>query len=149
MQELKFSYYYDAQMGIQQKLLYISGLIAVGVAILVGIQKFQSSSAEANLHALKLDLLTIATKAQQYYHKPLCLDGGGLSYARITADNKGLEKLLVSPQNLNGTFQIVESSDQYLILQATGKDDYDGDGTNLTIQMKVFPDSVSTTVISY
>lgn len=136
-------------MGIQQKLLYVSGLIVVGVAILVGIQKFQSSSTEANLHALKLDLLTIATRAQQYYHKPVCLEGGGLSYAKITADSKGLEKLLVSPQNLNGTFQIVESADQYLTLQATGKDDYDGDGKNLTIEMKIFPDSVYTIVISY
>jgi len=136
-------------MGYQQKLLYISGLVAVGVAILIGIQKFESSSAEANLHALTLDLLTIATKAQQYYYKSDFLDGGGLSFAKITPDSNGLEKLLVEPQNLNGSFQIIKSDDQYLTFEATGKYDYDEDGKNLTIQMTVFADSVQTTVISY
>ncbi|MCI0494236.1 hypothetical protein L0Z72_04450 [candidate division KSB1 bacterium] len=136
-------------MGYQQKLLYISGLVAVGVAILIGIQKFESASSEANLHALTQDLLTIATKAQQYYYKPEFLEGGGLSFDEITADSKGLEKLLVEPQNINGSFQIVKSEDQCLTIEATGEGDFDGDGKNLTIQMKVFADSVQTTVISY
>jgi len=136
-------------MGYQQKLFYISGLVAVGVAILVGIQKFESSSAEANLHALTLDLLTIATKAQQYYYKPQFLEGGSRSFSEITADNKGLEKLFVKPQNLNGSFQIIQSEDRWLMLQAVGKYDFDGDGTNLTIQMKVFADSVQTMVTNY
>ncbi|HEX9973832.1 MAG TPA: hypothetical protein VGD14_17315 [bacterium] len=136
-------------MGYQQKLLYISGIVAVGVAILVGIQKFESASAEANLHALTLDLLTIATKAQQYYYKPEFLEGGGLSFAEITVDNRGLEKLLVEPQNINGSFQIIKSEDQSLTIQATGTGDYDGDGKNLTIQMTVFADNVQTMVISY
>lgn len=136
-------------MGYQQKLLYISGLVAVGIAILIGIQKFESSSAEANLHALTLDLLTIATKAQQYYYKPEFLEGGGFSFAEITADSKGLEKILADSQNIIGSFQIIESGDQSLTIQATGITDYDEDGKNLTIQMKVFADSVQTTVISY
>lgn len=136
-------------MGLQQKLLYVSGLIAVGVAILLGIQKFQSSSAEANLHALTLDLLTIATKAQQYYYKPEYLEGGGRSFAGITTDNKGLEKLLAEPQNINGSFQIINSNDQTLTIEAIGKYDYDEDGKNLTIHMKIFADSVQTKIIYY
>jgi hypothetical protein len=136
-------------MGLQQKLLYISGLIAVGAAILVGIQKFESSSAEANLHALTLDLLTIATKAQQFYHKPQFLEGGGLSFSEITADSEGLEKLLAECQNLNGNFQIISSSDQSLTIEATGTGDYDEDGKNLTIEITVFADSIQTRIISY
>lgn len=136
-------------MAYHQKMLYISGLIAVGVAILVGIKKFESSSTEANLHGLTLDLLTIATKAQQYYYKPECLEGGGLSFADLAADNAGLEKLSVESQNLNGSFQIINSNQHSLTLQATGKNDYDGDGKTLTIQMTVFADSVQTTIISY
>ena len=136
-------------MGYQQKLLYISGLVAVGVAILVGIQKYESSSAEANLHALTLDLLTIATKAQQYYYKPEFLEGGERSFSGISADSKGLEKLLTEPQNINGSFQIIKADDQSLTIQATGTGDYDEDGKNLTIQLTVFADSVQTKVISY
>ena len=136
-------------MGYQQKLFYISGLIAVGVAILIGIQKFHSSSAEANLHALTLDLLTIAIKAQQYYYKPEYFEGGGRSFAGITSDSKGLEKLLTEPQNVNGSFQIVNSDDQTLTVEATGKYDFDEDGKNLTIRMIVFADSVQTKVINY
>jgi len=136
-------------MGLQQKLIYLLVLITVGAAILVGMERFRSSLAKSTLNALKLDLLNIATKAQQHYHKPQCLGGGELSFSQITADSKGLQKLLVSSQNLNGTFQIINSEDQCLTLQAIGKDDYDGDDQNLTIQMKVFADSVQTTVISY
>lgn len=136
-------------MGYQQKLMYISGLIAVGVAILVGIQKYHSSSAEANLHALTLDLLSIATKAQQYYYKPEYLEGGGRSFTGITTDSKGLEKLLSELQNINGSFQIIGSDDQTLTIEATGKYDYNEDGRNLTIQIKIFADSVQTNIISY
>ncbi len=137
-------------MGYQQKLLYISSLLVVGAAILVGIQKFESSSMEADINALTLDLLEISTKAQAYYFKPKSLEGGGYSFSGLTTDPKDIEKLLIKPHNVNGTFKIVVSgNNDFLIIQAIGKNDYDGDSTNLTVEMKVCADSVQTAVVNY
>lgn len=136
-------------MGHQQKLLYVSGIIAVTVAILAGLQKFRSESSDAEIRHLKLDLLTIAAKAQAYYHKSASLQGGNNSFSGLTADAAGLKRLLASAENQNGTFSILQVAPQQILLQAIGKDDYDSDGQNMTVQMIVFPDSTQTTVISY
>lgn len=136
-------------MGQQQLLLYTLGLLVVGVAILVGIQKFSASHQDASIEALKLDLLTIAAKAQLYYRTPKSLDGGDHSFSGLTTHPDGLKKLGIALENENGSFKIISGNDDVLIIQAIGKDDYDGDGTNLTIEIKVFSDSVATSVVNY
>lgn len=137
-------------MGYQQKLLLVSCLAIIGAGILVGIQKFHSEAVEANLNALIIDALHIASKAQAYYYKPKYLNGGGRSFAGLISDKHGIEKLFGSPENVDGTFQILPSNDdQSLIIQATGNYDSDEDGQNLTVQLLVFPDNTKTTVINY
>jgi hypothetical protein len=133
----------------QQKLLYIAGLIVVGAAILAGIQKFKSASRDASINALTLDLLNIATRLQANYFKPKCLAGGNHSFSGLATDSSGLQQFFIKPTNINGTFKIVSADDKVLILQAIGKDDYDGDGQNLNIEMKVYADSVETMVVNY
>ena len=133
----------------QQKLLYIASLIAVGAAILAGIQKFKSTSRDASINALTLDLLNIATRLQANYFKPKCLAGGNHSFSGIATDSSGLQQIFIKPKNINGTFKIVSTDDDVVVLQAIGKDDYDGDGQNLTVEMKVFADSVETVVVDY
>lgn len=137
-------------MAYQQKLLLISCLFISGIGILAGIREFHSSSADANLNALTNDLLYIASEAQKYYHKPKNLMGGGHSFAGLQAGEKDLRKLLVESQNENGTFEIIPSeNDRCLTIRAIGKDDNDGDGQKLTIEITIYPDSVQTKIISY
>ncbi len=136
-------------MGHQQKLIYILGMITVGISILAGLQKFRSESCDAHLRHLKLELLGIASKAQAYYHKPLSQQGGNNSFVGLSADAAGLKRLMVSAANEYGTFGIVQVAPQQLLLQAIGNDDFDDDGQNITVQMIVFPDSTQTQVISY
>lgn len=137
-------------MGYHQKLLLVSCLAIIGTGILVGIQKYQSEAVNANLNALTIDALHIATKAQAYYFKPKYLNGGGRSFAGLTSDNQGIEKLFGSPQNVDGTFQILPANnDQSIIIQATGNYDTDEDGQNITVQMIVFPESTRTIIINY
>jgi len=136
-------------MGYQQKLLYIAGLVTVGAAILVGIQKFESSSLDANIDALTFDLMNIALRLQTGYFKPEFLAGGNHSFSGIAIDSSGLQKLAIKSDNINGTFKIVSADDEFVVIQAVGKDDYDGDGQNLTVEMKVFADSVETVVVNY
>lgn len=135
-------------MAYQQKLLYISSLIALGAAILVGIQKFESSSRDANIDALTLDLMNIATRLQANYFTPQCLAGGDHSFSGIGIDSSALERFFIKPNNINGSFNIISVDDKMLVIQAIGKEDYDGDGQNLTIEMKVFADSLETVVVN-
>ncbi|MDZ7401006.1 MAG: hypothetical protein ONB37_12660 [candidate division KSB1 bacterium] len=130
-------------------MLYTLGLLAVGAAILVGIEKFNSAHQEASQHALTLDLLSIAAKAQAYYHTLKFLGGTPYPFSDLTKEADGLKKLGIAADNENGHFQIISANDHLVIIQAIGKDDYDGDGQKLTIQMKVYPDSVQTAVINY
>ncbi len=67
-------------MGQQQLLLIVLGVIIVGIAIVVGINLFQSSAVEANRSAVIQDLNTLASKAQEYYKKPTAQGGGGNSF---------------------------------------------------------------------
>ena len=137
-------------MSHQQKLFYTLGLLIMGVAILVGIHKLKSSDEEANVKALTLDLMDIAAKIQAYYFQPKLLGGGDHSFSGLTSDEDGLTKLFIKSQNINGTFKFVNSgNDDFMIIRATGKNDYDGDGKNLTIEVKVYPDSMETVVVNY
>ncbi len=43
----------------------------------------------------------------------------------------------------------MSGNDDVLVIQAIGKEGYDGDEQNLPIEMKVYTDSVETAVISY
>jgi len=136
-------------MAYQQKLLYIASMIVVGAAIIVGVQKFESSSQDANIDALTLDLMNIALKLQTGYFKPEFLAGGNHSFSGIATDSSGLQQFFIKPNNIHGSFKIVSADDEFVVIQAVGKDDYDGDGQNLTVEMKVFADSVETVVVNY
>jgi Tfp pilus assembly protein PilE len=90
-------------MGQQQLLLIVLGVIIVGIAIVVGINLFQSSAVDANRNAVIQDLNTLAAKAQEYYKKPTSLGGGGNSFVGFTIPT-GLSS------NANGTYAISGSA---------------------------------------
>ena len=136
-------------MGQQQLLLIVLSVIIVGIAVVVGINMFSASSASANLEAVTNDLLNLASRAQQYYVKPTGLGGGGNSFVGLSADAPGLQKLTPRASNDNGTFSVSAAGTATSVtLQGVGNQDGDGDGTNCTIQITVFSDSLSTTVVN-
>ena len=136
-------------MGQQQLLLIVLSVIIVGIAVVDGINMFIASSASANLEALTNDLLNLASRAQQYYVKPTGLGGGGNSFVGLSADATGLQKLTPKASNDNGTFSVSTAGTATSVtLQGVGNQDGDGDGTNCTIQITVFSDSLSTTVVN-
>ncbi len=67
-------------MGQQQLLLIALGIIVVGIAVVVGINQFSTSAAEANRDQLISDLNFLSVVAQAYYKKPASYGGGGLSF---------------------------------------------------------------------
>ena len=124
-------------MGQQQLLLIVLSVIIVGIAVVVGIQMFSASSASSNLEAVTGDLLNLASRAQQFYVKPSGLGGGGNSFSGLTANDAGIQKL--TPKASNGTS---------VTLQGVGNQDGDGDGTDCTVQITVFSDSLATTIVN-
>ena len=75
-------------MGQQQLLLIVLGVIIVGIAVVVGINYFTSSSGKANREAIIADLTDIAIMAQKYYREPIKLGGGGNTFTGWTVPCK-------------------------------------------------------------
>lgn len=102
-------------MGQQQLLLVILGVIIVGIAIVVGIEMFQSQSIESNRDAVLSDLQHIAALAEAHWKKPESLGGGGESF-------RGFELPAGLDENANGTYTIVRETDTRLVIVATGRE---------------------------
>ena len=71
-------------MGQQQLLLIVLGVIIVGIAVVVGINLFNASAEEANKDGVVSDCTNLGAMAQQYFKKPLSMDGGGNSFVGWT-----------------------------------------------------------------
>lgn len=123
-------------MGQQQLLLIVLSAIIVGISIVVGINMFSQSAGSANQDAVLQDIMTIATRAQEWYRKPALLGGGDRSFAAVTLDT-----LNFPATNANGAYQIAGVANQATIT-GTGVEDQDGDGNPLQIQVIVVPDSI-------
>ncbi len=94
-------------MGQQQLLLVILVTIIVGVATVVAINVFGTSAKNANMDAVRQDMLTIGAEAQGWYMKPKMMNGGGGSFNNINFDNLGFgysEKTTNGVKNANGTY---------------------------------------------
>jgi len=129
-------------MGQQQLLLIVLSVIIVGIAVVVGINMFSSSAASANLEAVTSDLLNLASRAQQYYVKPSGMGGGGNSFSGIT-----ISDLTEKTSNDNGSYSISTAGTATLVgIQGVGVQDGDSDGTNCTVVVTVFSDSIATSV---
>ena len=125
-------------MGQQQLLLIVLGVIIVGIAVVVGINVFTASSAEANRDAIVSDLTNLAAMAQQYYRKPDALGGGGNSFTGWTVPTQ-----LANTANMSEAVTYT-TGDQSITLSAKGTESVGGSKVQAT--MTVYPDSVSTTI---
>ena len=113
-------------MGQQQLLLIVLGVIIVGIAVVVGINLFQSSARDANRNAVIQDLNTLAAKAQEYYRKPTSLAGGGNSFVGFTIPT-GLGS------NGNGTYTISSAGTATaIVFTGVGTEDGNTTGTAVT-----------------
>ncbi len=130
-------------MGTQQLMLIVLGVIIVGIAIVVGIQMFGQSAVEANKNAILQDALNVAAKAQQWYRKPTVLGGGGRSFSGFD-----LSDISMDSTTENGTIRISNVTSNSFRITVVGKEDGDGDGTPVTVQLTVYPDSTSNPTIS-
>jgi type II secretory pathway pseudopilin PulG len=126
-------------MGQQQLLLVILVTIIVGIATVVAINTFGSAAGNANVSAVRNDIAQIASSAQGQYRKPAVLGGANQNWSKVTFNKmafsaKELGGSGTKAINLNGTYVLDGSNDDYLVITAypSSSDDYGGsidDGT--------------------
>lgn len=76
-------------MGQQQLLLVVLVTIIVGIATVVAINVFGSAGDNANVQAVRNDLLSMAASAQAYFMKPTMMGGGSGAFTAITWQDLG------------------------------------------------------------
>jgi Tfp pilus assembly protein PilE len=136
-------------MGQQQLLLIVLGVIIVGIAVVVGINVFTASSANANRDAVISDLTTLAAMAQQHYRKPVAMGGGGNSFST----SNGAAAAWTIPASLdttaNGTYVLTSAPTATSVsITGTGNEiGNDGSG-EVEVVMVVGRNSITSTTIS-
>ena len=122
-------------MGQQQLLLLILGTIVVGVSIVVGINMFGQSAVQANQDAVLQDVLTIASRAQEWARKPAQMGGGRVG---ATAGYSGVTLAKVSwpATNANGSYALSSIQSGNFVVTGTGSE-------GVVIVTTVYVDSIS------
>ena len=117
-------------MGQQQLLLIILGVIIVGIAIAVGVVMFRDNGVSANRDAMRSDLLLLASKAKQYYRRPVSMGGGGYSFDGITMAKIATSQF--SDSNANGSYTLTFNNSKEILLKGIGHIQLDnGDKTEV------------------
>lgn len=108
-------------MGQQQLLLVILVTILVGIATVVALSVFGSSNRNANVDAVRQDMLTIAASSQGWYIKPTMMGGGnssfvGMKFQDISFPADSIYSDSLTASNMNGTYVISgETSTQFTL----------------------------------
>jgi len=127
-------------MGQQQLLLIILGTIIVSIAIIVGMNLFQSSAISANRDGLDSDLLHLANQAQAFHKKTTNFGGGNKSFVGFSIPPR-----LTS--NDHGSYSILYARTDRMMMEGVGVEKVSGgvgcsEGNYVTHRILVFPDSV-------
>ena len=93
-------------MGQQQLLLVILVTIIVGLATVVAINTFQSAAEDANMDAIRQDILQAQANANSYIQKPEVLGGGNGVYQGIS-----LQAISIPVENENAQYELGEIND--------------------------------------
>ncbi|MDZ7757446.1 hypothetical protein [Rhodohalobacter sp.] len=103
-------------MGQQQLLLVILVTIIVGLATVVAINTFQSAAEDANMDAIRQDILQAQSNANAYALKPDVLGGGNGGYQGIT-----LREISLPEENDNALYELGEINDDSFEIIATSE----------------------------
>ncbi|MCX6174739.1 MAG: hypothetical protein NTZ27_08330 [Ignavibacteriales bacterium] len=129
-------------MGQQQLLFIVLGIIIIGIAIVVGINYFSSSSGKANREAIIADLTNIASMAQKYYREPITLKGGGHTFTGwIVPANLSL----TANMSVAVTYTVAAQS---VILVGVGTEKGNDGTTVVKVTMLVGPNAITSTTIN-
>lgn len=136
-------------MGMQQLLLITLGVMLVGIAVSVGITMFNDGAINANRDGLSIDLLNLASRAQQFYRRPTLMGGGGYSFSRLTTN--AITLLTNKPTNANGSYTIETAgtgsgASAVVVIKGVGTELYNG--SPVAIRVFVYADRDSMCILN-
>jgi len=102
-------------MGQQQLLLIVLGVIVVGIAVVAGINLFNSSHDESIKDELVSQCMAIGANAQQFYIKPAAMGGGNNTFNTGGTGNNGYTIPTNMNTTTNGTYAGVSTASSYTI----------------------------------
>lgn len=126
-------------MGQQQLLLIVLGVIIVGIAVIIGIYAFQTSSIENKRDTVINESVNIGTLALQYYKKARLYGGGEYSFSGWDIPNK-----MKSTTNGNYTAQVYNDS---VVIIGVGNE-YVTSGVLVEVRTTVDRNGIRTEVIN-
>lgn len=127
-------------MGQQQLLLIALAVLIVGIAVVVGINRFSTGSSSSNRDAVVSDLVILGSSALQHYRKVVSLGGGGNTFTGWTIPTQ-------YATTGNGTYSTTVAA-QSVTIVGTGNQ-IGNDGTNpVKVTMIVGPNSITSTTIN-
>lgn len=102
-------------MGQQQLLLVILVTIIIGIATVVAINVIGSNAKNANIDAVRQDMLSIAVSSQGWYIRPTIMGGGGNSFSNMKFSDilfsfKKLNSDSTAAVNMNATYVLNTSN---------------------------------------
>jgi hypothetical protein len=124
-------------------------MIVISVAIAIGITMFTDSSISTSRDALVSDLQNLATRAQQFYHRPAVMGGGGNSFDLLTTGSISL--LTNNPTDANGSFSIETSGsgsgpNAMVVIKGVGTETYNE--APVAAHVFVYPDRDSVVILN-
>lgn len=132
-------------MGQQQLLLIVLGVIVVGIAVVAGINLFNSSHDESIKDELVSQCMAIGANAQQFFIKPAAMGGGNNTFNTGGQGNNGYTIPTSMNTTTNGTYAGAATATTYTItatpVTVSGKT---YNFTNVTCL--VSPSTITTTV---
>jgi hypothetical protein len=136
-------------MGMQQLLLITLGVMLVGIAVSVGITMFADAAINANRDGLSIDLLNLASRAQQFYRRPTLMGGGGNSFSRLSTS--AITLLTNKPVNANGSYAIEtggtgSGASAVVVIKGIGTELYNG--SPVAMRVFVYPDRDSMYILN-
>lgn len=135
-------------MGQQQLLLIVLGVIIVGIAVVVGINVFTASSANANRDAVISDLTTLAAMAQQHYRKPVAMGGGGNAFDQTNGATASWNIPAALDTTANGVYTRTAVSQSSVTIQGVGNEVGNNGTGSVQVTMIVGRNAITSTTIN-
>ena len=126
-------------LGQQQLLLILLGLVVIGIAIAIGINLFRANAISSKRDILTNETIDMAAQAISYYKRAREFGGGGKSFI-------GWQIPSQVQNTINGSYIISQIYSDSVVLVATGTEVVTGDDS-IQVKTTVYSDNYQIEII--
>jgi len=127
-------------LGQQQLLLIVLGIVLIAIAVAVGMSLFRSHAINSKRDILTNETIAMSAHAISYYKRAKEFGGGGNSFT-------GWQIPSQVQNTINGSYIIGEVYDDHVVLIATGTEVVTGNDS-VKVKTTVYPDGYNIEIIN-